>query len=518
MPEIFRPCNACVIGLYEECENPEDLGNGYIIPCISKFDVLAPVTGGGGSVGGQPKDGKEVKDILSTGRKRAAMLMPIMQGMFCDWAGLKWAGGGAHPIVGCKDTRLAPVKNNDDLPEGNYSRGELHHGPDKSVLNNAVGRNLHAICSSCVTAEMRLLTEDLKWVRADEIQVGDKLIGFSEKLGPKAIFEPAVVTSAVKVLEPSYRIYMKNGDVLTSSHAHQWVAGRPSDGHTSWFRTEQFMNRYETTRNGHFTLRKFVEPWDEDRSFESGWLSGFLDGEGSLSGDHLSVSQTLSGGNEVAAEIMEREIYSRARRINRQEADAEGRLKAKLTLRITSLADIMRVLGQTRPERLLSKWKSFLYEGNPARNRARKHMKRGRAIVTDGIRQEIDRVEYIGETEVYSISTTAKTYIVEGYLSHNCHHRWHALNDDSYEGGRPNAAHLQWVPAVPYYGHSFTEAATDEDYEASEAWWALDKSSRGSFPIEPPPERFLLQPEEQGILTGDNPFEEPLTPFTENGE
>lgn len=255
MPEITRMCDACAIGLYEECENPTTVWstttNGeYIIPCFYKFDVLAPVvtsSGGGGSVGGQPKDGKEVKDILSTGRKRAAMLMPIMQGMFCDWAGLKWAGGGAHPIVGCKDTRLAPVKSNDDLPEGNYSRGELHHGPDKSVLNNAVGRNLHAICSSC-------------------------------------------------------------------------------------------------------------------------------------------------------------------------------------------------------------------------------------------------------------------------------HHRWHALNDDSYEGGRPNAAHLQWVPAVPYYGHSFTEAATDEDYEASEAWWALDKSSRGAFPVEPPPERFLLQPEEQGILTGDNPFEEPLTPFTENGE
>lgn len=249
MPEITRMCYACSVGLFEECENPTTVEstttNGeYIIPCYYKFDQLSigtePRTGG---VGGSVKDGKDIKDILSTGRKRAAMLLPIMQGQFCDWAGLKWAGGGAHPIVGCRDTRLAPVKKNEDLPEGDYSRGELHHGPDKSVLNNAVGRNLHAICSSC-------------------------------------------------------------------------------------------------------------------------------------------------------------------------------------------------------------------------------------------------------------------------------HHRWHELNDPDYEGGRPNAAHLQWVPAVPYYGHSFAEGATDEDFEASDAFWATDKSKRGDFPVELPPERFLLQPEEQGILTGDNPFEEPLTPFT----
>jgi len=249
MPEITRPCNACAVGLYEECENPREVEGGFIIPCIELFNQLslADEPRGGGR-GGTVKDGADVTDLLSTGRKRAAMLMPIMQGMFCDWAGLKWAGGGVQPIVGCRDTRLAPVKKNDDLPEGNWSRGELHHGPDKSVLNNAVGRNLHAICSSC-------------------------------------------------------------------------------------------------------------------------------------------------------------------------------------------------------------------------------------------------------------------------------HHRWHVLNDPHYEGGRPNAAHLQWVPAAPYYGHQFAEGATDDEFEASEAYWATDKGKRGDYPIELPPERFLLQPEEQGILTGDNPFEEPLDPFTDtNGE
>lgn len=512
---ITQPCPACVAGLYEECETPEILEEGWIKPCIALFSNISETGDGTDRRGASLKDPSEITDVTSTGRKRAAMLLPIMTGQVCDWAGLKWAGGGVQPIVGCRGNRLAEFKKNEDKPDGVDSRGERHHGPDKAVLNNAVGKNLHAICSSCVTGEMRLLTEDLRWVRADEIREGDRLIGFSEELGPRAIFEPAVVTSAVKVWEPSYRIYMKNGDVLTSSHAHQWVAGRPSDGHTSWFRTEQFMNRYETARSGHFTLRRFVQPWEEDSSFEAGWLSGFLDGEGSLSGDHLSVSQTLSGGNEIAAEIMEREIYKRARKVNRQESDAAGRDKAKLVLRVTTLPDIMRILGQVRPERLLAKWKRFLYEGNASRNKARKHMKRGRGIVTDGIRQEIERVEYIGETEVYSISTTAKTYIVEGYLSHNCHHRWHELNDPYYSGNRPDA-HLQWLPGRPYYDHDPFTKAEEYDLVLSEEWWETPKKDRETYPIDLPDEDRLRFPDEEGILNEtENPFEDILDPFTE---
>lgn len=156
MADITGPCLSCLAGLYSECENPEilhdefpELQERWIIPCIEKFrelDIIAPKGGGGG---GGLKDPSDVTDVLSTGRKRAAMMLPIMTGMVCDWAGLKWAGGGVQPIVGCRGNRMAEFKKNEDKPEGIDSRGERHHGPDKSVLNNSVGRNLHAICSSC---------------------------------------------------------------------------------------------------------------------------------------------------------------------------------------------------------------------------------------------------------------------------------------------------------------------------------------------------------------------------------
>jgi hypothetical protein len=96
-------------------------------------------------------DTQDVTDVLSTGRKRAALMAPIFNGMECEWAGLSAAGGGVEPIMGCRGNLLAKVRSNAELVDDleGMVRGELHHGPDKNVLNNTPGVNLHRICSTC---------------------------------------------------------------------------------------------------------------------------------------------------------------------------------------------------------------------------------------------------------------------------------------------------------------------------------------------------------------------------------
>ena len=81
------------------------------------------------------KDASEMKDALSSGRKRAAELIPTeqLETMICEWALLKEAGGGVYPIKGC---------------HGNKATNR-HHGPDKNTLNNERKKNLHAICAFC---------------------------------------------------------------------------------------------------------------------------------------------------------------------------------------------------------------------------------------------------------------------------------------------------------------------------------------------------------------------------------
>lgn len=81
---------------------------------------------------GGAKDIGSYKDPISTGRKRAAEMYPIETGMVCEWANLKFAGGGVVPIVGCIGRAAT----------------DRHHGPDKNTMNNALG-NVHRICSYC---------------------------------------------------------------------------------------------------------------------------------------------------------------------------------------------------------------------------------------------------------------------------------------------------------------------------------------------------------------------------------
>lgn len=139
--EYVTACFSCAQGLFSECLDPLETPEGHIIPCIQRYKPA------GGEAGGGALAPTMVTDAKSTGRKRAVMLAPILEGMLCEWAGLRQAGGGPIPIVGCAGNQLSDKKNGDE--EQGWLPGHLHHGPDKATLNNAVGTNLHRICSIC---------------------------------------------------------------------------------------------------------------------------------------------------------------------------------------------------------------------------------------------------------------------------------------------------------------------------------------------------------------------------------
>jgi len=65
---------------------------------IEKRDVGRPMA--------EPSD---ITDITSTGRKRAAMMYPIFKDMKCEWSGLRFAGGGVEPIIGCSGNIIQPA-------------------------------------------------------------------------------------------------------------------------------------------------------------------------------------------------------------------------------------------------------------------------------------------------------------------------------------------------------------------------------------------------------------------------
>jgi len=145
--EIKDPCPACRAGFQNEChyawEDESWISCGEIKFTATgevKYEGVSEVRSGDEETStgyiedgyGAAKDLDKYKDPLSTGRKRAAQMYPIEPGMVCEWATLKFAGGGIVPIVGCIGRAAS----------------DRHHGPDKNTMNNAPG-NLHRICDYC---------------------------------------------------------------------------------------------------------------------------------------------------------------------------------------------------------------------------------------------------------------------------------------------------------------------------------------------------------------------------------
>lgn len=121
-------CISCARGLCAEChELTEEC-------CLKDIDTSAPVSS---ARPGRPlKRDEDVVDPRSTMRKRAQKILQeernVNIGDPCEWRGLADAGGGRHPIVGCRNGVVR----------------HIHHGPDKDYYHNTPD-NLHGICHHC---------------------------------------------------------------------------------------------------------------------------------------------------------------------------------------------------------------------------------------------------------------------------------------------------------------------------------------------------------------------------------
>jgi hypothetical protein len=129
-------CIACQLGLIAECYTRP--GKGCKKQKESIVNIIPPPATGERKQREHKADTK-LLDPTSTGRKRAAVAVPLKDDagnpIKCEWRGLKFAGGGEFPIIGC-DGKIATNR---------------HHGPDKDTTNNRREdpRNIHAICAYC---------------------------------------------------------------------------------------------------------------------------------------------------------------------------------------------------------------------------------------------------------------------------------------------------------------------------------------------------------------------------------
>lgn len=253
----------------------------------------------------------------------------------------------------------------------------------------------------CVVPGTRVLKADLSWVPVENLVLGDEVVAFPEALSSKQhTYRGARVVSVKRLRRPCVRITTDRG-VVTCSVEHMWLArGASHPGRSKMVRS---WTEAQNLRPGH-TISFLGAPWVKDESREGGWMAGFLDGEGWVHSPGPGKGCTLGFGQKPGAVLDRALAYLRANGFTW--AAHANAASGVVNVYVTGGAEHMRLLAMTQPTRLWAKHRS-LWEGRRTWSKSQ-----APAIVQS--------VEFIGEHEVVAVGTTERTFVAEGFLSHNC--------------------------------------------------------------------------------------------------
>lgn len=259
----------------------------------------------------------------------------------------------------------------------------------------------------CLSPATKVLTSDLRWRPLAEMNVGDEIVGFDEQIGGGSQrFRRSVIESLNRTFLPSYEIKTALGSTIASED-HMWLVKRPVPnrlGHRrAWKKTRDLQIGDQ--------IIAFGEPWEEEDSWEAGYLAGFFDGEGSLGmpggrGAHTSKVPRLSFGQNEGP-ILHQVMDLLIRRGYGLRPSKNTKSNVVNVIFQGGKYDAMRFLGSVRPKRLLAK-SSALWEG-------RATWGFGKADNT----QPVLSITPVGPRSLIAIGTSTKTLVADGLLSHN---------------------------------------------------------------------------------------------------
>ena len=253
------------------------------------------------------------------------------------------------------------------------------------------------ITNVCLIPTTPVLTSSLVWKQIKDVGVGEELVGFQEasqrgRGKRRALKRTKVLAKSAKRKE-CIRFTLSNGDVLTCTLGHRWLARR---GHAAlkWC--------YASDLTWGDRLPKFFDVWEQDGTWEAGWLAGAVDADGTL--HTKDYPQLRFGQNEGdTLDLFTRGLASREFKYTKS-ASSHARPNFRNVYVKGGLAEVVRFLGTTQPPRLLSRFDIAAWKLNPSDY------------------PEIIRIEHLPEMNVIDIETDTATFIANGYGSHNCKH------------------------------------------------------------------------------------------------
>ncbi len=254
--------------------------------------------------------------------------------------------------------------------------------------------------SYCTVPETRILTADMRHIPAGDITVGMKLVGFDEERpgkGQHRRLQESVVEDVGRIMRPCYRLTLSDGTSITCSSEHRWLvttAGR----RTEWKMAEDLVS---TDR-----IFKVTDVWEHTEDYRTGYLAAAFEGEG-----HFSRHSMLGFSQRDNPMMLKVRKYLEELNFSTWEVTGSGTNEDVTVLHVGGgRSEVMRFLGQVRPERLLDKVDVGQF-GTIGRHYKEPDQFQHPYVLNS---------EFVGEREVVAIKTSTKTYIAEGLASHNC--------------------------------------------------------------------------------------------------
>lgn len=260
----------------------------------------------------------------------------------------------------------------------------------------------------CLDPSTRVLTEDLRWVPIDSVAPGDRLIATDEEppggKGHHRRMRVATVEAKRAVRKRAYRLRMSDGRELIATAGHRFLTKRG--------RAMPTWRSVERMKPGTDEIRHITEPWEEP-AYKDGWFGGFLDGEGTVrrkerAGCEMVVTQRPGPTCDRARRYLVDGNYTMREEIdNRTMEEAPGRFGDNPVLRlgVGRMNEIFRLVGQTRPTRFL---RSDWWEGKELPGK-----RSGCAWAS------VVSIEELNVRRMIDLQTDTKTFIAEGFVSHN---------------------------------------------------------------------------------------------------
>lgn len=283
-----------------------------------------------------------------------------------------------------------------------YTAREAFGDPDMAKSDPRRSTNKTLWYASCPTPDTLILCDDLVWRPAGDLTVGQGLIGFDEFKGdhphPRARarrWRPAEVQHTDITKRPSVRIVLESGRELRCADDHFWLAQTKRSNSVDWKAAGDLIPGVDC-------LSRYTDTWTQDRSYEAGWLAGMFDGEGHLSGGRWNLTQNPG---PIADQI---EKYLAGLGISYSESSPPGRMVKRFYSTGGRLRDDMALLGSIQATRLIRKYPAQL-DGKLM----------WRMPDDEGGRDMVVAVERIGDQPTITLQTSTRTYIAEGYGSHN---------------------------------------------------------------------------------------------------